>query len=204
MRSKIIVTTVCGFLLLKCFLKPDAASAHLTSNYDFNFGFTSFEVKAADSFKSTLESPTTIDFNYNLNMSAMKSAFSLSFSEMVTGPAGNLPFVRLGLGYRYYVLGLNGQRIVLDNDTDGRIWAPTPFIGLTFGLATLSIAEGQSYFNASMVDGTVRLGAEIPIGSSWVLLGQFHYINSLALVGSSTDIDVSYSGIGIFAGLRLH
>ena len=155
-------------------------------------------------FERTLQSGSTVEANYNLNFSGASTAFQVSFFEIVDSEMGYLPLTRIAAGFRYYPVGLNGGKIILDNGARGRLWRASPFGSVNFGFTNISIRDPVGSFNAFILDALVKVGVEIPVATDWVLLGQFGYLMSV-LGSDETDIEksIDYGGIIVLGGLRL-
>lgn len=197
------------FLLTIFLLSLTARPAHgyLTSDFDFNVGFSSFVITVGD-VERTLESLSTLEFGYNLIYSRANMAFNLSFQEIVSSEFGLLPYTRIAFGPRWYPRGLNGKKIIFDNQVKGKVWRPSPFVGLQGGLSNFSIqdnsdAQRENDVNAAVIDANVEMGVEIPVTQDWLLVGQFSY--SLAVVSGGGDQrpEFTFSGIQMFVGLKI-
>jgi len=193
----ILFMSVCSF----------QANAYLSSDFDVNAGFTSFGINVGDNIQRSLESMSTIEIGYNLIFVGADMAFNFSFQEILQSEFGSLPYTRIALGPRWFPRGLNGRRVILDNQVQGRIWRPSPFIGLQVGLSNLSIQDNTDSqltndFNAAMFDANVEIGVETPITSDWLLVGQFAYVVSILGETGDQRPEISYSGIQIFMGLK--
>mgnify|MGYP000101850696 CR=1 FL=1 len=181
---------------------PLSAEAHLTSDFDVGVGFSSMQVRVGDSFSKTLDALSTLEINYNLLVNEINSSLTLSFMEIADSDLGVLPYTRLGLGLRWYLFGLNGRRVILDNQAVSKVWKASPFLGLSVGLANIALNDGDQYFNASVMDYMVRAGVEVPIAFDWMLTGQFVYV-----LGMKTDSGngqaISYGGVILLTGLKM-
>lgn len=191
-------------VILPVLLGASPAGAHLTSDFDVNVGFTTIDVSIGESFAETLESASSVEFNYNLNVSSWNTALTLSFFEMVETDFGTLAFTRIAAGMRYYPLGLNGGRVIFDNEAEGRIWKTAPYAGLTLGLSNMSVDTGEKSFNAAAYELGLRVGNEVPIGADWILIGQFTYLMGMkAASETQANRDFSYTGFSLLVGFRL-
>ncbi|ASD65028.1 hypothetical protein [Bdellovibrio bacteriovorus] len=170
--------------------------AYLTSDWDVSLGTSSLNYSYGD-LSDSLDSATTVEVNYSINSSAMNSAFTVSFTEMMGSGGQQIPYTRISFGGRYYFLGLNGQKLILDSRADARVWRPTPFAGINLGMSNLSV-EG---FNATFMDYTLRGGVEIPLASDTLLIGQVVFGGSLSSSGEVGE-EVAYSNFTLLAGLR--
>ncbi len=190
-----------------------SVEAYLTSDFDVTIGYTDLSIKAGTDFNRTLSSFTFLELNYNLNIAGPSLTINLSFNEIVNSNLGNMPYTRLGLGVRWYPLGLNGQRIILDNQVVAKKWEPSPFMALSAGLASMSVVStvesDKEHFNAAMVDYFFKFGNEIPIAADWLLIGQLGYLFGSSSAASSDsainlkNTSLQYSGMVIFCGVKL-
>jgi hypothetical protein len=192
------------FLILGC---TNVARAHLTSNYDFNLGYASYKINAGDDFNRTMDSMSAIEFNYNINIAGPDLAATISLFELLNTDFGPLAFTRLAAGVRWYLLGLNGERVIYDNTVECKLWRSTPFGGFTLGISNLSVddeSEDNIDFSAAFIDARVTGGVEVPVAANWILLGQFGYALTL-MGGEETDRvpSVSVNGFTMMAGLRM-
>ncbi|WP_413582469.1 hypothetical protein [Bdellovibrio sp. HCB288] len=184
-----------GILLVLFISSP--SWAYLTSDWDVSLGLTSLQYDFArlESAKS-LESSTTLEVNYSLNNPSINTAMTLSFMEITEAAGLQMPFTRIAVGARYYVLGVNGMRTVLDSRTQAKVWRSTPFVAMNFGLSNLAVDK----LNASLLDVSLRGGVEIPMMSNLLLVGQVSVGTSLT--SSSDEDSVNYQFMNLFAGLR--
>jgi hypothetical protein len=202
------IVSLFGFWLL--FSLP--AQAHLTSDFDMALGYSSISIEVQDRvgviYSPQLDSESTLEFNYNLNVSGPEISITMSFMEILESEIGSMPLTRLGLGVRWYPRGLNGSKILLDNQVMGRLWGPSPFVGIIFGLSNLSVNDtttlgsSQLGFNAAVIDGQMNFGVEIPMTSDWMLTGRFSLLTSLLSNPNIDGMNLSYSGIQIFVGMK--
>jgi hypothetical protein len=167
----------------------------MTSSFDANLGAANIQTKSGD-FSKNLTSVSAIELNYNLNHTAANTAYTLSFAELLRTDEGSLTFTRLSLGSRWYPRGMSGGRLIIDNDVTARVWSASPFIGLGIGLSTMSIKE----YNASFIDVGPKVGVEVPLSSSLLLLGQFTFTSSLSGNGAESK-SVTYSGANVMVGV---
>lgn len=183
-------------ILLVSFLSlitASKASAFLTSDFDINVGQSSFQAKfQANQTAQTknLSSLASLEMNYNLRQSSNGVAYSMSFFELVSSADGFLSFTRFSAGVKWYPRGMNGGRVVIDNDVTAKIWKATPFVGAGIGLANMSVKE----FNASFTDIVPKFGVELPLTSRILLIGQFELASSLSSAASSEAKSISYQG----------
>ena len=186
---------------LLCFfsiLSFSRAEAYLTSDWDFSAGMTSLNYKyPIAEVSSSIESLQSIEVNYSINKPSLNSALTLSFMEMIGGGDKQLPFTRLAIGARYYLIGVNGNRVILDSTTSAKVWRPTPFVSMNLGLSNLAVDD----LNASLIDINLRGGVEVPAMSDLLIIGQFSLGASLTSPASE-DENVSYTSMNLFVGLR--
>ncbi len=184
--------------------------AHLTSDFDFGIGYLNMGVEAGTQFSETLSTPAVLEFNYCINFLGPETAFLMSFTQALGSDFGALAFTRLGMGVRWYVTGINGRRTILDGQVAGRMWSPSPSVGLNFGLSNISFdtkTEIDQDFNASAIDAKLILGVEVPMTFNWMLTGQFNIISSVLGGSASSEAgtlsnEVGYTGFMMLIGLK--
>lgn len=184
---------------------PRPASAAVFTDFDAALGFSSIGVEAGTAYEQTMESLSTLELNYNFNFQNMDTSLNLSFQEMLDSTYGPLAFTRFAVGGRWYPMGMNGERVLMDNGAWARTFSTKPFISITGGLGTLSVVDGDVNFNAVMVDVAFRLGLELPIGTHLVSLVQAGYLLAIDSLAETQDEaqQVKYGGLNIMVGLRL-
>lgn len=191
--------------LLLSFLSVDVARAHLTSDVDIATGYSNIQFQTAGN-NVNMSTLATLDFNYNLNHAAWNSAVILNFTEATVSSQGPLAWTRLGLGLRYYLTGLAGQRVIFDNKVEGKYWRPAPFVGMTLGFSNFSVENidgAAGYFNASTMDANLRAGAEVVLTTNFFLTGQLSILYGFPSNNSKTGKDLSYLGTGVYVGLKI-
>lgn len=173
--------------------------AFLRSDVDLGLGPISLDLSAGSNSKK-LTSSAAFEFNYNLVQESLNFAYCFSFYEIFKSDEGDLSFSRFAIGGKYYPTGLNGQRLILDNEVEAKLWKASPYVGLFFGISNTSVKE----YNASAFDLTPRLGVEIPATAKLIMLAQFEFFSSLAQGGSSSGAkSFSYTGFGALIGIRV-
>lgn len=178
------------------------AQAYLVSDWDMSLGIMSMKYSHRE-LNDTVESSTAIEFNYSIYQAATNTAFTLSFMELAGGGGLDLPYTRIALGARYYILGINGLRTVIDSRSEMRVWRASPFIGTSVGIGSLSVATDSDGggFNASLVDFNLRGGVEVPIGADLLFIGQVSLATSLTS-SKVEDEAVNYNFVNLLAGIR--
>ena len=189
-------------------LSFNTAQGHLTSDFDVNWGASLINVEIGEVGTRSLESFTTVEIGYNLIFASVDTALNISFSEMASSNFGDLPFTRLAVGPRWYIRGLNGTRVIMGDQVQGKSWKPSPFLGLQAGFSNLSMSseEGEAAnfnFNAAVIDINAELGLETPITNGILLVGQFSYLLSLLSNSEDEATALSYGGLQIFVGIKL-
>jgi hypothetical protein len=191
------------------FISVQAHAIKTASSFDFSYGITSLTLttQEANAAKSplvrTISSKTGFEVNYNVAMFDYRTVATMSFMQYATSSLGNMPLNRVSLGASYHFIRVNGQRVVLDNGVEGKIWGISPAIELTVGLNKLSIndVDNQSYnFTAAFVDLLPRILLEIPLSSSFLLLIRGGYLFSAS---GSQLFNIKYAGSTINVGFRL-
>jgi len=180
------------------------------SSFDVSYGITSLSVNTAQAAQTgpsllrTVSSQTGFEVSYNVAMFDYKTVLTMSFMQFETSSLGQIPISRLALGASYHFIRVNGQRTLLDNGVEGKVWGVSPAIECNIGLNKLSINDpaNQGYnFTAAMIDVLPRLLLEIPLSSSFLLLLRGGYMASLT--NSGKIFNVSYSGTVFDVGFRL-
>ena len=193
------------FLFIVILIMGRSASAHLTSDVNFATGLTSLSISSAGN-KINLTSMNTLQFSYNLNNPAWMASLNLEFLETLSSNQGPMAWSRFGFGAKYYPSGFNSQRVIFDNRVEGMFWRPAPYVGWGLGLSSLSVSNigGLSgYLNASVADLILKAGAEVVLTTSLFLTGEVNMITGLSSKGSRTNYDISYSGLGVYMGLKI-
>jgi hypothetical protein len=151
-----------------------------------------------------VSSQTGLELDYNVALFDYRSAVAFSFTQFETSNAGKVPISRLAFGYSYYLFRINGQRVILDNQVEGKTWGVAPALELSVGINRLTINNkptGTLDFTAGVIDAIPRLLIEIPLSASFLLMlrgGTY-----LTLKGSSAQYNISLSG-GVFSvGFKL-
>lgn len=171
------------------------AHALLISSVDAGLGFSTYKLNYSG-LTHSMTSTSTIELNYVLKHSALSSAYTLSFMEMLSESNRQLPFTKLAFGYRWYPMGMNGGRLILDQGAIAQVWKATPFALLSMGMTNVSIPE----FNATLIDTTLGFGAELPLNTQTLIQAQLglHTGNSTA---SSQARAISYQGMSVIFSL---
>lgn len=170
--------------------------AYLTSSFDINLGQSSFNAKTSNEQRE-IDSFSTLEMNYSLRNSSMGVSYALSFFELVNSKEGSLAMTRLSFGPRWYPLGMNGNKVLIDNDVIAKIWKATPYLGGSLGLTNLSTKD----YNASLFDLGIRFGVEVPLSPSLLLNAQYIISQSFSSSSKGEASNVSYSGNSITIGV---
>ena len=186
------------FLLFFLCWIPNASFAYLTSSFDVNVGQTSFVAKAGTDTR-TIDSFSAVEMNYSLRKSSLGVAYAISFFEIVNSKEGSLAMTCLSFGPRWYPIGMNGNKVLIDNDVVAKIWKATPYLGGSLGITNLS----TEIYNASMFDLGIRFGVEIPISPKLLLNAQYNMSQSVSSSSKSKDTEISYSGSSAMLGLLI-
>lgn len=206
MKALSLILSYFAFLLC---LGQNAFAISTAASFDVSWGLTNLTV---DSFSQTtgaqlksrtLSSQTVFQIDYNVALFDYKTVASLSFTQVGKSNLGDLPLSRVSLGVSYHFLRVNGQRVVLDNQVEGKIWGISPAIELSTGLSVLSIkdpSDPNTDFTASMVDLSPRLLVEIPATSSFLIILRAGYL--VKILGGGI-FDVRYRGALFTLGVKL-
>ena len=186
-------------LLLLCFfLIPFSTHAYLTSSFDVNIGQSSFIAKAGDDSR-TIDSFSAVEMNYSLRNSSLGIAYAITFFELMNSKEGALALSCISLGPRWYPIGMNGNKVLIDNDVVAKIWKATPYLGASLGLTNLS----TKIYNASLFNLGMRFGVEIPISPKFLLIAQYVLNQSMSSSSKSIDTEISYTGNSATLGLLI-
>lgn len=197
-------------LLLLLLTSKNAFAIKTASSFDVSYGLTNLSLSTVQSGTAqvplvrTISSQTGFEVNYNVAMFDYKTVATMSFMQFLKSSLGDVPLSRVSLGVSYHFIRVNGQRVVLDNGVEGKVWGISPAIEVTLGLNKLSVndAGNPDYnFTASMTDLLPRLLLEIPMSSSFLLLIRGGYLFSIS--GSGDLFKISYSGFEMNVGFRL-
>lgn len=188
-------TAARAFLFGLALLGAAPARAALTSQVDVGAGFSTLRLTSMG-HSTNISGGVSTELNYLLKHPQISSAYSLSFHETMLG--GNLPFTRLSAGYRWYPRGINGGRLILDQGAEAQIWKPTPYGGLSLGIANVSVEE----YNASLIDTSLFFGAELPLTTRLLIQAQLGF-NGGSSMGASESRKASYQGVTAMFGIIL-
>lgn len=183
-------------VLVTMLLISKLSHAYLTSSFDMNIGQSSFSAKTSNDSR-TIGSFSTIEMNYCLRNSSMGLAYAMSFFEVVNSKEGALALTRFSVGPRYYPMGMNGNKVIIDNDVVAKIWKATPYIGGSMGLTNIS----TQVYNASMFDLGFRFGVEIPLTPRLLLNAQYGFSESFGSSSVGDAKNISYSGTVATVGI---
>ena len=198
------------FLILFCLFASEPAHAIKTAaSFDLSYAIAQLnlsasQVSAAGSTSTTpvgttqLTSYSGLELDYNVAMFDYRTVASFSFMQFQNSNLGNAPISRVGFGISYYLLRINGQRVVLDNQVEGKVWGVAPALELTFGVNKLSVKDPSNAnldFTAGLLDAVPRLLIEIPLSSTFLLM--LRAGTYMTLKGSTTQYNIKLTG-GIF------
>ena len=185
-----------SFLLISVLFTGPQAHAELISAADINIGTTTLNMKTANN-SSSVSDISSIEVNYLLKHSGTPIAYVLSFGELLRSQDVSLPYTRLGAGVRYYPLGFNGSRMILDQEVTAQVWRATPFVGLILGIANVTVTD----YNASLIEMSPRFGVELPLTTNVLLQVQMSLLSGTAT--GSISREVSYDGVTGLVGVIL-
>ncbi len=193
------------FVLL--FFSSKAHAIKTASSFDLSYGIAAYTVNAFDSSGQlaetrTLSSKTGFQIDYNVALFDYRTVASLSFSQFQTSNIGDVPLTRLAIGGSYHFIRVNGQRLILDNEVESKVWGISPAIEMTLGINKLSINDTEDFqFTSSLVDATPKLSVEIPVSSKILLILKGGYF--LTLFSSSSPFKINLSGPVFNLGFKL-
>jgi hypothetical protein len=202
--SKLLFLTT----LLTSLLGGTAQAMSTAASFDLSYGILNLGIKTYDlngtlSRQRTLTSNSVFQIDYNVALFDYKTVATLSFMQVVKSNLGDFPYTRIGIGASYHFIRVNGQRVMLDNQVEGKIWGISPALELTLGLSVLSVNDPTANnleFTASKIDAIPRLLVEIPAGPSFLIMLRAGFITSL--VGGGL-FGVKYTGSVFNIGVKL-
>ena len=189
---------------------PSAQAMKTASSFDVSWANANLTLDAYTSGASvpsktrTLSSPTGIQIDYDVALFDLRTVVSASFAQFMTSNLGSTPFNRVSLGVAYHFLRVNGQRVLMDNEVEGKVWGISPALELSLGVNKLSIkdpSDANFDFTSSLVDLMPRLLVEIPLSSNYLLLLRGGYYTTLSTNGQFYDIKAH--GMVLSLGLKL-
>jgi hypothetical protein len=202
------------FLAAACTLfSVSAARAMNTSaSFDLSYSYVSLNLQATKvgdttpSLNRSFNSATGYQIDYNVALYDLKTVVSASFLQFLTSNSfGDRPISRVAIAASYHFLRMNGQRLILDNGVEGRVWGVSPALELSLGFTKLTINDqtrAGTAFSASMLDAIPRLLIELPLNSSLLIMFRAGLMTSLSSAGNAF-YNVSYSGPIFNLGVKL-
>jgi hypothetical protein len=200
-------------LFVFCVFSLFSGTAHAintASSFDLSYGLTNLKLQGSVSGEvtktRTLSSQTGLQIDYNVALFDYKSVATISFAQFATSNLGNQPLTRIAFGGSYHFIRMNGQRIVLDNQVEGKSWGISPALELTVGLSYLSFTdpEDTNFFGtASILDVIPRLLIEIPASPSFLIMFRVGYMKSLSMFGGASKFAIDYAGVIVNLGVKL-
>jgi hypothetical protein len=198
-------------LLLFTFCSERAFAIKTASSFDVSYGITNLSVTTTQTGTSqsplvrTLSSNTGIEVNYNVALFDYRTGATMSFMQFLSSNIGSMPVNRASLGLSYHFIRVNGQRYLIDNGVEAKVWGISPALEMSVGLNKLSISDPKNpleyNFTAAFVDVLPRLLLEIPLSSSALLLLRGGYMFSAT--GEGALFNVKYAGTMFSLGFRL-
>ena len=183
------------------------------SSFDIDYAYTSLTLNAFNPtgfqiLQRNITSSTGFQIDYNVALYDAKTVLSLSFLEFVSSNLGPVPMSRIGFGVAYHFWRMNGQRFLMDNGVEGKVWGISPALELSLGLSRLSIADPNNVklaFSASSYDMIPRVLFEIPINPNFLIMLRAGYLKSLSFgqSGGGSSDTVNYSGPIFTVGFKL-
>ena len=176
-------------------------------NYcDTNLSLTTLQVgnTLATPLVRSLSSSTGFEVDYNVALFDYRTVASMSFMQYESSNLGPIPLSRIAFGASYNFIRVNGQRVLLDNGVESKVWGVSPSVEVSLGLTKLSIQDPsnkQFNFSAALLDVLPRLIVEIPVNTTIILMLRGGYQFSFG--GSDQFFKIGYTGTTIDLGFRL-
>jgi len=191
-------------------LSPPAHAIKTAASFDLSWATTSLTLDASDAGSSSvsktrsLSSLSGLELAYDVALFDYRTVVSASFTQFMSSNLGSTPFNRVALGISYHFIRVNGQRVVLDNEVEGKVWGISPALELSLGVNKLSIKDPSDPnfdFTSSLVDLLPRVLVEIPLSSNSLLLLRGGYYTTLSTNGQFYDVRAH--GLVMSLGLKL-
>ena len=200
MKRLLFLFAICLFLF-----SERAYAIKTASSFDVSWGIANLSLNTTDGAASrTLTSPDALQIDYNVALFDYRTVASLSFMQLETSSLGPMPLSRIALGVSYHFFRINGQRIVLDNQVEGKVWGISPALELSLGISKISINDPENstlHFTASAIDAIPRFLVEVPISSTFLLMLRAGYYTTLS--SSNQYFNVKLSGSIFNVGFKL-
>jgi hypothetical protein len=191
-------------------ISPDAKAISTAASFDLSWGSANIAVDSITRASGTtsgtrnLTSYSVFQIDYNVALFDYKTVATLSFTQIGSSNFGSFPLTRIGLGASYHFVRVNGQRVILDSQVEGKIWGISPALEMSIGLTSLSMRQSGNPgfdFTASIIDIAPRLLIEVPFSPSVLIMFRAGLLKSISS-GGGTYI-VSYSGTVFNIGFKL-
>lgn len=203
---------VCFLFIVFSLVHPLSAYAIKTAaSFDASWAFVpglslaATQTSTGVSLKNrTLTSLTGAQIDYNIALFDFRTVASFSFTQLVGSNLGPSPFSRLALGVSYHLFRINGQRVLLDNQVESRVWGISPALELSIGINKLTINDPDAKnfnFAASLLDAVPRVLIEIPMSSTFLLM--LRAGSYVTLLGKNADYNIKLSGLLLNVGFKL-
>jgi hypothetical protein len=189
------------------FVSAPAYAIKTAASFDLSYAVAQMSLTARQT-TTTANAPLTsahhlnsydgLQLDYNVALFDYRTVASFSFLQFQTSTLGVAPISRIAFGLSYYLFRINGQRIILDNQVEGKVWGIAPALELSFGITKLSVKDPNDVnldFTAGLLDAIPRLLIEIPLSSSFLLM--LRAGTYLTLKGSTSQYSIGLSG-GVF------
>ena len=197
-------------MLVTFFLPGSAHAIKTASSFDLSWALAQLNLTAVQTSSTTpaivkhLNSFTGMQLDYNVALFDFRTVATFSFTQFQTSNLGTTPISRIAFGASYHLFRINGQRVILDNQVEGKIWGISPAVELSVGVNKLSVKEpGNSNFDftAGLLDAIPRLLIEVPITSTFLLM--LRAGTYLTLQGATSQYKINLTGPIFNIGFKL-
>jgi hypothetical protein len=188
----------------------NAHAIKTASSFDLSWAVAQLNLTATPIAQKTeavpkhLNSSTGIQLDYNVAVFDYRTVATFSFTQFQTSTLGTAPISRIGVGLSYHLFRINGQRVILDNQVEGKVWGVSPALELSVGVTKLSVKDENDSnfdFTAGLIDAIPRILIEIPLSSNFLLMVRAG--TYMTLKGSSPNYTIKLSGSVFNLGFKL-
>jgi hypothetical protein len=181
--------------------------------FRMSLGHSSLNFTAGTLFPNPTPLGSTVTINplFLWDISSVRSRIGLNFlAELGSNGFGSLPISGIGLSALFYPLGLSSQREVNEDLSVLIKHRVSPYLQLQFTPTKCSISDATSfgtinarakYFSATVIETSVGLGIDYPMGDDLVTFAGLHYRFAAFTSQETTTGALKYSGLELLIGV---